>query len=276
MTNNRPHPPHRPAILETNGITRRYDDLVAVDHVSFSIEEGAVFGLVGLNGAGKSTLIKMLITLVEPSEGTATVCGFDIGRRSSDVRRVIGYVPQMVSADGDLTASENLSIYAKLYDVPVAERKSRVEQSLEFMDLSEVSGKLVREFSGGMVRRLEIAQSMLHRPRLLFLDEPTVGLDPVARTTVWKHIAELRERYGTSIFLTTHLLDEVEHLCTQVGIMSHGRLAALGTLEELKSLAGGPSTTLDEVFIHFAGVSKEGAGGYREAKRTRRTARRLG
>jgi len=218
----------------------------------------------------------MLITILAPTEGSATVCGFDIAKQPVNVRRSIGYVPQMVSADGDLTARENLTVYAKLYDVPKKERADRVMQALEFMNLDDVANKLVREFSGGMVRRLEIAQSMLHRPRLLFLDEPTVGLDPVARSSVWRHILNLRDEFNTTIFLTTHLLEEVEGLCDRMGIMSFGKLAALGTVEELKLEAGGPDASLDEVFVHFAGATEEAIGGFREARRMRRTAKRLG
>jgi len=262
------------AVLETQGITRRFDDLIAVDHVTFAVLQGEVFGLVGLNGAGKTTLIKMLITLLAPSEGGARVCGFDIARQSAKVRHSIGYVPQLVSADGDLTAYENLNVYARLYDVPAAQRRDRIMQALEFMSLTSVKDKPVREFSGGMIRRLEIAQSMLHRPQLLFLDEPTVGLDPVARASVWEHILELREQFQTTIFLTTHLLDEVENLCDRVAIMTHGKMVAIGTVEELKASVG-PEATLEEVFVHYAGTHEEQAG-FRAASRARRTARRLG
>ena len=265
-------------ILTCRGITRRFDDLVAVDHVSFSIHTNEVFGLVGLNGAGKTTLIKMLITLLPVTEGTASVCGFDIQSHPAMVRKSIGYVPQMVSADGDLTAFENLSVYAKLYDVPADERKDRVLRSLEFMNLADVKDKLVREFSGGMIRRLEIAQSMLHRPKLLFLDEPTVGLDPVARASVWDHILELREDFGTTIFLTTHLLEEVETLCERVGIMTRGRMAAIGTIPDLQRQTGNPQSTMEEIFVHFAGAGKDQMieGSFRAVQRARRTAKRLG
>ena len=222
-------------------------------------------------------MIKMLTTLLPPTEGTARICGFDIVKQSADVRRQIGYVPQMVSADGDLTAKENLLLYCKLYDVPRNERIPRTLEALEFMNLSDVADKRVRQFSGGMVRRLEIAQSMLHRPRMLFLDEPTVGLDPVARASVWDHILDLRDRYQTTILLTTHLMEEVESLCDRLGIMNEGRMVALGTPEELKAKIGNPEATLDDVFISFAGKHiREGEAGFREISRTRRAARRLG
>jgi len=263
-------------LLVTESLTRQFDDLVAVDHVSFAVKETEVFGLVGPNGSGKSTMIKMLTTLLPPTSGNGSICGFDIVRQAGSVRKQIGYVPQMVSADGDLTAKENLLLVAKLYDVPRDERLSRAVEALSFMNLSDVADKRVRQFSGGMIRRLEIAQSMLHRPKMLFLDEPTVGLDPVARSSVWKHILELRDKYRTTILLTTHLMEEVENLCDKVGIMHHGKMVALGTATELKAAIGNPEATLDEVFILFAGERIDEAGGFRAASRARRTARRLG
>ena len=264
-------------ILETDSLSRKFADFTAVDKVSFAVKSQEVFGLVGPNGAGKSTMIKMLTTLLPPSEGTARICGFDIIRQSSDVRRQIGYVPQMVSADGDLTAKENLILYSKLYDVPSSERLPRVMEALEFMNLTDVAEKRVRQFSGGMVRRLEIAQSMLHRPKMLFLDEPTVGLDPVARASVWEHILELRDQYKTTILLTTHLMEEVESLCDRLGIMNEGKMVALGTPDELKAQIGNPEATLDDVFISFAGKHiRESESGFRDISRTRRAARRLG
>lgn len=264
------------SLLETESLTRKFDDLIAVDHVSFAVEESEVFGLVGPNGAGKSTMIKILTTLLQPTSGTARICGFDIVKDPGHVRRQIGYVPQMVSADGDLTAKENLLLYAKLYDVPSGERQTRARDALAFMNLSDVADKRVRQFSGGMIRRLEIAQSMLHRPKMLFLDEPTVGLDPVARASVWEHIMELRSNFGTTILLTTHMMEEVESLCTRMAIMHKGKMVAVGTAAELKTLSGDPEATLDEVFIKFAGKESEEPGGFRQTARARRTARRLG
>ena len=173
------------SILETMALTRCFDGHTAVDALTIAVEAAEVFGLLGPNGAGKTTTIKMLTTLLPPTSGTASVAGFDIVRQAREVRRVIGYVPQLVSADGSLSGYENLLIFAKLYDIPRRERNSRIGEALDLVGLAGAADRMVREYSGGMIRRLEIAQSMLHRPRVLFLDEPTVGLDPVARRAVW-------------------------------------------------------------------------------------------
>jgi ABC-2 type transport system ATP-binding protein len=264
-------------ILATNMVTRCFGPLTAVDHVSVSVEAGEVFGLLGRNGAGKTTLIKMLTTLLPPTSGTATIAGFDIVRQPAQVRRVIGYVPQLVSADGTLTGSENLHVFAQLYDIPRAERETRVRDALAFMDLESVADRLVRTYSGGMIRRLEIAQSMLHRPPVLFLDEPTVGLDPVARDAVWERIRKLRGDYGTTLLLTTHHMEEAEELCDRIALLHLGRLAAMGTPADLKASIGDAAVvTLDDVFEHYTGGPMESGGSFRETARGRRTARRLG
>jgi ABC-2 type transport system ATP-binding protein len=263
------------AILETNLITRRYGKLTAVDRVSIAVSPGEVFGLLGPNGAGKTTLIKMLTTLLPPTSGSARIAGANIVQGARDVRRAIGYVPQLLSADGALTGYENLDVFGRLYDIPRRERTARVREALRFMDLEQVSDKLVRTYSGGMIRRLEIAQSMLHRPRVLFLDEPTVGLDPMARHAVWERIGQLRKEYGTTIFLTTHYMDEAELLCDRVTFMHLGRVTASGTPAELKETIGGVRATLDEVFEHYTGGTLETGGSYRDTARTRRTTRRL-
>jgi ABC-2 type transport system ATP-binding protein len=265
------------AILETFGLTRRFGDLVAVDAVSLSVQAGETFGLLGPNGAGKTTLIKMLTTLLPPSAGSARVGGFDIVRQAAQVRRIIGYVPQLLSADGALTGYENLMVFAKLYDIPAREREARIREALAFMGLEEAADRLVRSYSGGMIRRLEIAQAMLHRPRILFLDEPTVGLDPLARAAVWGHIDQLRAEYGTTVILTTHYMEEADSLCHRVAIMHLGRVAAVGTPLELKRSVGNEDTTLDQVFAHYTGGQlEETGGGYRDTARARRIARRLG
>ncbi|MBI4491774.1 MAG: ATP-binding cassette domain-containing protein [Chloroflexi bacterium] len=264
------------AIVETTALTRRFDAVVAVDALTMSVGTGEVFGLLGPNGAGKTTVVKMLTTLLPPTSGSATVAGFDIVRQAGEVRRVIGYVPQLLSADGDLTGYENLWVFAKLYDLPRAEREARIRDALAFMGLLGAADKLVRTYSGGMVRRLEIAESMLHRPRVLFLDEPTLGLDPLARQAVWEHVEQLRATYGTTIFLTTHYMDEADSLCDRVAILHRGTMAASGTPADLKAAIGKAEATLDDVFKHYAGDALETMETYREAARTRRTARRLG
>jgi len=261
--------------IEVLSLTRRFGALVAVDHLKFSCAPGATFGLLGPNGAGKSTLIKMLTTLLPPSEGTAKIAGFDLVQHPEAVRRKIGYVSQMLSADGDLTGYENLLISAKLHGIPRAERARRMAQALEFMDLAHVSGKRVRQYSGGMIRRLEIAQSMLHRPSVLFMDEPSVGLDPSAKRSVWERIRELRCEFGTTILLTTQDMEEADQLCDTVAVMHRGVLAAMDTPAVLKAQVG-PAATLDDVFIHFTGATISEGGELRDVARTRSTTQRLG
>src|ERR1700722_20547410 len=199
--------------IETFGLTRRFGEMTAADHVTLHIPYGIIFGLLGPNGAGKSTTIKMLTTLLEPSEGTASVAGFDIVHAPAQVHRRIGYVPQSLSADGGLTGYENLELSAKLYGIGRAERKQRIEEALHFMGLTDPARKLVKTYSGGMIRRLEVAQAMLHRPAVLFLDERTIGLDPVARRTVWERLQELRQKYRMTVLITTHAMDEADELC---------------------------------------------------------------
>jgi ABC-2 type transport system ATP-binding protein len=264
-------------MLETNNLTLRYGNFTAVDQLSIKVDEGEVFGLLGPNGAGKSSTIKVLTTLMPPTDGWAKVAGWDVVRQANAVRRTIGYVPQLLSSDGMLTGYENLLVFAKLYDLPRAEREAKVHHALDYMGLTESGSRLVRTYSGGMIRRLEIAQSLLHEPRLLFLDEPTVGLDPVARRAVWSHVEQLRRDYGMTILLTTHLMEEADALCTRIGIMHKGKLVTLGSPAELKASLDMPNATLDDVFIHYTGDQLEAAGGsYRDIARTRKTARRLG
>ena len=265
-------------ILETTGLTRRFGDLTAVDNLNLAVAEGEVFGLLGPNGAGKTTVIKMLTTLLPPTAGTATVAGFDIRRRPAQVRAAIGYVPQLVSVDGALTGYENLLIFAKLYGVPRTLRGSRIAEALNFAGLQEAAKREVRCYSGGMVRRLELAMAMLHRPRVLFLDEPTVGLDPLARQAVWRQVRLLAREYGMTILLTTHFMDEADVLCGQVAIMNLGRVVAQGSPDELKRSIQKADATLDEVFAHYAGHSLEieHDGNYRNISQNRRNLARLG
>lgn len=257
------------------GLSKRFGDFQAVDDVSFRAQAGECFGLLGPNGAGKSTTIKMLATLLRPDAGRAKVAGFDVLAEPQRVRSAIGYVPQMLSVDGALTGYENLLICARLQGLRPGTRRARIDEVIAMLGLEEAAHRQVRTYSGGMVRRLEIGQAILHRPKVLFLDEPTVGLDPVARQGVWEHIERLRQEHGMTVFLTTHYMEEAESLCTRIAIMSRGRVAALGTLAELRDRVGNPEATLNEIFTHFAGHF-EHQGGLRDVSRTRRTARRLG
>ena len=261
--------------IEAQGLTRLFKELVAVDHIDLRVEHGELFGLLGPNGAGKTTTIKMLITLLPPTSGTARVAGLDVVHQARQVRRSIGYVPQLISADGTMSGYENLLISARLYHLPSAEREPRIAEALAFMGLADSAHRLVREYSGGMIRRLEIAQAMLHRPVVLFLDEPTVGLDPIARSSVWEHVRRLRDDEGTTILLTTHYMEEADELCDRVAVMNHGRIGAIGSPDELKAEVG-PDATLDDVFRHVTGVPIDAGGGFREIARTRRTANRVG
>jgi ABC-2 type transport system ATP-binding protein len=261
------------AAIEVASLTRRFGDLTAVDHVTLTIDRGEIFGLIGPNGAGKSTLIKMLTTLLPPTSGTATIAGHDIVREPAEVRRHIGYVPQFLSADGSLTGYENMLLSARLYGVPRSERAERVTRALARMGLSDAAHHLAGQYSGGMIRRLEIAQSLLHRPTVLFLDEPTVGLDPAARETVWERVTELRDRFNRTMVVTSHHMDEIEQFCDRIALIDHGRIAALGTPAELKTAAG-PDATLDDVFIRLVGAKGESEkeGSYGDVRRSRRAA----
>ena len=258
--------------IQTSSLTRRFGGLVAVDSVSLSVKRGEIFGLIGSNGAGKSTLIKMLTTLLPPTSGTATVAGYDVVRESAAVRRHIGYVQQLLSADGSLTGFENMLLSARLYAIPRRERAPRIAEALAAMNLTEAANRLVHNYSGGMIRELEIAQSMLHRPEVLLMDEPTVGLDPLARRGVHDRIRMLRENYGMTIFLTTHDMAEADDLCDRIALMHRGRIEVDGSPEELKGRVG-PDASLEGVFEKFIGGGIEPGGGYREVRVTRRSAR---
>ncbi|MBE9057649.1 ATP-binding cassette domain-containing protein [Sphaerospermopsis sp. LEGE 08334] len=262
--------------MQTLELTRRFDNFTAVDGLNISVTSGEVFGLLGPNGAGKSTVIKMLTTLLPVSSGKAYLAGYDVTRQPDAVRRVIGYVPQALSADGTLTGYENLLIFAKLYDLPTRRRQQQIKDVLEFMGLEDAAHRLVRNYSGGMIRKLEIAQAILHQPQILFLDEPTVGLDPVARSQVWQLMEQLRIEYGTTIFLTTHFLEEADTLCHRVVIMNQGKEIITGSPSELKAAIAKPDATLDDVFIHYAGNQLVSGVSYSETARTRRTSQRLG
>lgn len=231
------------SIIEVRNLTRRYGDLVAVNHVHFDVGRGEVFGFLGPNGAGKTTTISMLTTLLRPTEGSATVGGYDIVHQQEQVRETIGIVFQEPSLDERLTAAENLEFHAVLYNVPAAERRDRIMRVLRMVQLEDRASDQVERFSGGMKRRLEIARGLLHTPRVLFLDEPTIGLDPQTRRTMWDYILGLREQTDITIFMTTHYMDEAE-FCDRIAIMDRGEIVALDTPEGLKSQVGGDVVTV--------------------------------
>jgi ABC-2 type transport system ATP-binding protein len=259
-------------LIETQDLAKSYDGRFVVDRVNLDVREREIFGLIGPNGAGKSTLIKMLTTLLPPTRGDARVAGCDLRREAKRIRTRIGYVPQLLSADGALTGYENLLLSARLYLIPRGERARRIKEALEMTELSASADRQAQHYSGGMLRRLEIAQSTLHRPALLVMDEPTVGLDPLARTAVWNHVRDLRERFGTTILMTTHVMEEADALCDRVGILHQGRLEEVGTPAELKAEIG-PDATLNDVFARVAGSDIEAEGNYRDVRLTRRSAR---
>ena len=230
------------SLLEVQELARSFDGVEAVKGVSFSIEEGEIFGFLGPNGAGKSTTMLMLCTLLRPSGGSASVAGCDIQRDPHGVRRSIGVVFQESSLDEKLTGRENLRFHAQLYNVGRESFQQRSRELLELVDLSDRADDLVEQYSGGMKRRLEMVRGLIHRPRLLFLDEPTLGLDPQTRRHIWTYLRELREREKVTIFMTTHYMDEAEN-CDRIAIIDRGELVALDTPQELKSIVGGDVVT---------------------------------
>jgi ABC-2 type transport system ATP-binding protein len=261
-----------------SGLTYRFGTHTAVDHVDLRIERGETFGLLGPNGAGKTTTIRMLTTLLRPMEGSISVLGVNAADRPMLVRRMIGYVPQLLSADATLTGRENVELFARLFDVPRSQRRERVESALAAMGLTEPASRLVKTYSGGMIRRLELAQALVNSPSLLVLDEPTVGLDPIARTDVWEFIARLREQAAMTVLMTTHYMDEADTYCDRIALMHAGSIRATGTPGLLKAMLG-EDATLDDVFRHYTGGTLDDdadKGGIRDVRRARRTARRLG
>ncbi|MEK7849140.1 MAG: ATP-binding cassette domain-containing protein [Chloroflexota bacterium] len=227
-----------PAIVEVEHLTRRFGDLTAVDDIGFEVAQGEVFGFLGPNGAGKSTTINILCTLLRPTAGRAVVCGLDVAHNQNQVRQCIGLVFQDPSLDERMSAWENLEFHGLVYGVPRRERRQRLDEMLHMVGLWERRHGLVKHFSGGMRRRLEIARGLVHRPRILFLDEPTLGLDPQTRAHIWEHLHGLRREQGVTLFFTTHYMDEAEH-ADRIGIIDRGRLVALDTPEALKQALGG-------------------------------------
>ena len=221
--------------VEVEDLSKHFGKFVAVDRLRFSVGHGEVFGLLGPNGAGKSTLIRMLTTLVPPTSGTARINGFDVVREATSVRQSIGVIPQAMTSDLDLSAEENMTIFAKLYGIPRDKRKKMIAELLEAVDLSKWADKPVKMFSGGMRRRLEIARGLVHEPRMFFLDEPTTGLDPVSRVAVWEMLARLKRERDLTILMTTHYMDEADKLCDRIAIVDHGKLVALDSPLKLKA-----------------------------------------
>jgi ABC-2 type transport system ATP-binding protein len=222
-------------VIEVQNITKNFGAFTAVDGISFSVERGEVFGLLGPNGAGKSTLIRMLTTLILPTSGTAQIGGNDISKQADAVRRLIGVIPQAMTSDLELSVEENLLIYAKLYGVPRERRKRLMAELIEAVELTKWKDNPVRNLSGGMRRRVEIARGLVHEPRVFFLDEPTTGLDPVSRVAVWEMLKKLKEQRELTVFLTTHYMDEADKLCDRIAIVDHGKLVALDSPLKLKT-----------------------------------------
>jgi len=232
------------AAVHTENLTRRFKDLVAVDHLSFEIGQGEIFGLLGPNGAGKTTTLSMLATMLKPTEGKATVNGIDVEQDEDGVRRSIGIVFQDQSLDEELTAFENMDFHGRLYRIPAETRKQRIEELLALVELTDRKDDIVKTFSGGMRRRLEIARGLLHHPKVLFLDEPTLGLDPQTRNHLWQYIATLAQEKGITIILTTHYMEEADRLCNRIAIIDHGKIIALDTPANLKDGIGGDVVTI--------------------------------
>jgi ABC-2 type transport system ATP-binding protein len=268
-----------PAVLVDDLIVR-FGDLEAVGGISFAVAGGEVFGLLGPNGAGKTTTIRVLTTLVSASEGRALVAGFDVRSESLAVRASIGYIPQAISVDGALTAYENLDFYGRVTGVPRLDRRARVAEAIEAMDLAPMLDRLARTLSGGMLRRLEIATALLNRPAVLFLDEPTVGLDPTARRLVWERLDRLVTQSGTTIVVTTHMMEEAEQHCDRLAVIDRGHLVEQGEPAEL--LERHHTESLEDVFIAVTGHSigdedeEDEEGRLSDVRAQRRVARRLG
>ncbi|APE17365.1 ABC transporter ATP-binding protein [Mycobacterium sp. WY10] len=263
--------------IDCQNLTHRYGDFTAVDDLTLQVQPGETLGLLGPNGAGKTTVVRVLTTLTPVQHGKVRVFGLDSRRDTMDIRYNLGYVPQQLSIEPALTGRQNVEWFARLYDVPRAARKKRVDEALEAMQLVDVADRLANTYSGGMVRRLELAQALVNQPSLLILDEPTVGLDPIARDSVWTQVQSMQQEFGMTVLLTTHYMEEADVLCDRVALMHHGRLRAVGTPAELKAKVG-PDATLEDVFRHYAGsglddaATQSGLGGIRAGRKAARNA----
>jgi ABC-2 type transport system ATP-binding protein len=232
-------------VIKAEGLTKVFNhSLVAVDHINFNVKHGEIFGFLGPNGAGKTTTINMLITILKPTDGHAYILGSDIAKQDTKVRNVIGVVPQEYTADEDLTGYENILLCADLYGIPRSISKKRAAELLELVELTAFKDKRVQTYSGGMRRRLELACGLVNRPKLLFLDEPTLGLDVQTRSATWNYVKTLKKEFGMTLFMTTHYLEEADALCDRIAIIDHGKIIVVGTPEELKESLGGDIITL--------------------------------
>ncbi len=231
-------------IISTQNLTKTFKDLTAVNNISFTVQKGEIFGFLGPNGAGKTTTIKMLTTLLHPSQGSAKIAGHDIIKKRDDVRKSIGVVFQEPALDTELTGQENLDFHARMYGIAKIKRDERINEVLNLVDLTEKKDVLVKNYSGGMKRRLEIARGLMHSPKVLFLDEPTLGLDAQTRQAIWKYIKKMNKEEKTTIFLTTHYMDEADNLCNRVGIIDHGNILVMDTIRNLKKSIGNDVITL--------------------------------
>ncbi|MDB6097231.1 MAG: multidrug transporter ATP-binding protein [Francisellaceae bacterium] len=262
--------------VEISDLSHSFGDFKVLKKINFHINPGEMIGLIGANGAGKSTTLKLLTTLLKPQEGQVQIAGFSLANNPQAVRKNIGYVPQLVSADGGLTAFENLRLSARLYHIPKSQQLYRINEALKFIELEKSAHKLVKTFSGGMIRRLELAQALLHEPKILFLDEPTVGLDVSARQLIWKHLLNLKTQSKMAILITTHDMGEAEILCDKIAILHKGQIQAFDSINNLKAKMDIVDATLNDVFLYYSrGIIEEG-GQYKDVLKTRSNAKRLG
>jgi ABC-2 type transport system ATP-binding protein len=272
-----------PLAIDCRNLTYRYGHVTAVNDVTMQVRTGETMGLLGPNGAGKTTVVRMLTTLAPVQQGELNIFGMNARHETINIRSNIGYVPQQLSIEPALTGRQNVQWFARLYGVPRADRADRVDQALDALALLDVADRLAATYSGGMVRRLEVAQALVNRPSLLVLDEPTVGLDPIARDGVWTQVRSMQAQFGMTVLLTTHYMEEADMLCDRIALMHHGELRAVGTPTKLKAEVSkvSPHATLEDVFRHYAASELEdeaassGSSRMREIRSTRKVARRV-